>query len=218
MGCIMTNVQCVPVYRGTIGNLACLTVDGRSLHDALGVRSEFSNWMRGRIAKYGFVEGRDFSLALKYGDKPEGGRPSREYTLTLSMAKELCMVENSENGRLTRRYFIECEHKARGEAPPQAAQPAAPPAESVIEGLSLDARRDIEPHTRAIAAILGTLRHNLSGEVRDLSFRGLYDGEKHALCIHAMNAMRHHHEAVEHSLDALLDCGRVIAAVKRLHE
>ena len=41
--------------------------------------------------------------------KPNGGRSSREYILTIDMAKELSMVENNEQGRVARRYFINCE-------------------------------------------------------------------------------------------------------------
>ena len=36
-----------------------------------------------------------------------------EYAITLDMAKELSMVENNEQGRLARRYFIECEKRLK---------------------------------------------------------------------------------------------------------
>lgn len=36
-----------------------------------------------------------------------------EYALTIDMAKELSMVENNERGRMARKYFIECEKKAK---------------------------------------------------------------------------------------------------------
>ncbi|NUF08906.1 hypothetical protein GYY70_05100 [Snodgrassella sp. ESL0324] len=44
---------------------------------------------------------------------PKGGRPTKEYILTLDMAKELAMVEKSDIGRKVRKYFIECERKSQ---------------------------------------------------------------------------------------------------------
>jgi hypothetical protein len=40
-------------------------------------------------------------------------QPTKEYRLTLDMAKELAMVENNRAGRLARRYFIWAEELAR---------------------------------------------------------------------------------------------------------
>lgn len=107
----MTTSQLVPVVPGTIGNVHCLTVDGRALHGVLGVRRDFTSWMKGRIAKYGFLDGQDFEVFTKTGENSEGGRPSQEYSCALDMSKELCMVENNEKGRIARRYFIECERQ-----------------------------------------------------------------------------------------------------------
>lgn len=120
----MTTSQLVPVVPGTVGNTQCLTIDGRTLHGVLGVRRDFSTWMKGRISKYGFVQGQDFEVFTKTGENSEldspnlgnqknhgGGRRSMEYRCTLGMGKELCMVENNEQGRVARRYFIECERR-----------------------------------------------------------------------------------------------------------
>ena len=126
----MTASQLVPVVPGTIGNVQCLTVDGRTLHSVLGVRRDFSNWIKGRISKYGFIESQDFEVFAKTGENSEldspnlanqkrhgGDRRSQEYRLTLDMSKELCMVENNEKGRIARRYFIECERRLLSERP-----------------------------------------------------------------------------------------------------
>ena len=114
----MTDSKILPVSPGTIGDHSCLTVDARTLHAALGVKRDFSNWIKARITKYGFEEGKDYekivndSSSPKMANAPPKGLPPINYILTLGMAKELCMVENNEQGRVARRYFIECERRA----------------------------------------------------------------------------------------------------------
>lgn len=96
----------IPIYKGESGQV----VDARELHEFLEVGKDFSNWIKDRIEKYEFVEGEDFTPVLA---KSTGGRPSTEYTLTLDTAKEIAMVENNEQGRKIRKYFIEVENRAR---------------------------------------------------------------------------------------------------------
>lgn len=103
------NPQLIPVVSAAIGNQTVQTVDGRALHTFLEVPTEFSKWMDRRIEEYGFIDGQDFSPFLA---KSTGGRPTKEYALTLDMAKELSMVERTEKGKQARRYFIECERIA----------------------------------------------------------------------------------------------------------
>jgi phage anti-repressor protein len=93
----------------TIQNMNQQGVDARLLHTRLGVRRDFSHWINDRINKYGFIENQDFVVSVNSGENLKGGRPANDYTLTLDMAKELCMVQNNEAGRKTRRYFIEVE-------------------------------------------------------------------------------------------------------------
>lgn len=88
-------------------------VSARELHEFLESKQEFANWIKNRIDKYGFVENQDFEVFDNFIKNPSGGRPLKEYALTLDMAKELAMVEGNEKGRQARRYFIECEKKLR---------------------------------------------------------------------------------------------------------
>ena len=127
-----TNTQLVPVFSGELQNETVQLCNGRDLHVTLSVGRDFSNWMKGRIEEYGFIENEDYvrfspNLAKTFADENAefdspvlanqtrrgGDRRSIEYHLTLDMAKQLAMVENNEKGRQVRRYFIEVEKRAR---------------------------------------------------------------------------------------------------------
>jgi len=99
---------------GQLNSLIALrhVVDGRELHAFLESRRQFADWITQRIAKYGFVENQDFARFSQNCEKPQGGRPSTAYILSLDMAKELSMVENNARGREARCYFIEMERRA----------------------------------------------------------------------------------------------------------
>ena len=38
------------------------TVNARELHSFLESKQEFAHWIKNRIAKYGFIEGEDFTI------------------------------------------------------------------------------------------------------------------------------------------------------------
>src|SRR5712664_3287122 len=63
--------------------------------------------LEGRIAQYGFVEGRDFVTVQETTVTVQNGKtyrsPRIDYQGTLSMGKELAMVENNYQARLARR-------------------------------------------------------------------------------------------------------------------
>ena len=88
-------------------------VNARELHQKLGSKYQFANWIQERISKYGFVENQDFEVFKGNLKNSNGGRCRIEYALSLDMAKELCMVENNEAGRKIRKYFIDMENEAR---------------------------------------------------------------------------------------------------------
>ncbi len=67
---------------------------GTWMHQFLEVQSKYADWLKNRIEKYYFVENQDYLGFTENLVKPQGGRPTIEYGLSLDMAKELCMVEN----------------------------------------------------------------------------------------------------------------------------
>jgi len=85
----------------------------RDLWEFLKSKRKFSDWIKQRIEKYGFVEGEDW-VFHKFV-KNSNGRPVTNYIISLDMAKELSMVEANDIGRKVRRYFIEVEKQASKE-------------------------------------------------------------------------------------------------------
>ena len=132
--------ELIPLHSQTINGNAVETVSARELHTFVGSKQEFSNWIKNRVEKYGFVENVDFLIILS--KTPNGGRPSQEYFITLDMAKQLAMVENNEKGKQARRYFIECEKQLHE----QIANPVPTPTPPVAGGL--------EDKMRAFAFVL----------------------------------------------------------------
>ena len=85
------------------------TCNARDLHKFLEVPSRFNDWIKRRIEEYGFVEGKDYILLTH--DRVSGSTTPRDYIVTVDMAKELSMVERTEQGRKSRQYFIRVERE-----------------------------------------------------------------------------------------------------------
>lgn len=83
-------------------------VSARDLHKALNVKARFNDWIT-RMIEYGFAEGVDFYSFLS--KTQNGGRPSVEYNLTISTAKEIAMLQRNEKGKQVRNYFIQVEER-----------------------------------------------------------------------------------------------------------
>ena len=89
-------------------------VSARDLHNFLESKRQFVDWIEFRIKQYSFILNEDYTIEKGFSQKNEKvGRPSKEYIVTVDMAKELSMVENNEKGKQARRYFIQCEKKMR---------------------------------------------------------------------------------------------------------
>ncbi|MBY6208786.1 MULTISPECIES: antA/AntB antirepressor family protein [Halomonas] len=114
-----SNAAIIAIGTASIGGQAIETVNARELHAFLGVGRDFTSWIKSRIAQYGFAEGGDFVVLV--AAPQNGGAGNRgvrtEYHLSLDMAKELSMVERNEKGKQARRYFIECERRAKDVTP-----------------------------------------------------------------------------------------------------
>jgi phage anti-repressor protein len=77
----------------------------------LQIGRDFSDWIKNFINSQKFVENQDFEVFAKFGENPSGGRPSKEYLLTMDMAKWISLSVDNVRGDEARRYFIAWEKK-----------------------------------------------------------------------------------------------------------
>ncbi len=80
-------------------------VSARDLHKLLEVKTAYKDWFP-RMCEYGFAEGQDFCSFLS---ESTGGRPAQDAILTIDMAKEICMLQRNEKGKIARQYFLQLE-------------------------------------------------------------------------------------------------------------
>ncbi len=86
------------------------TVSGRELHRELGVKTAYKDWFP-RMCEYGFTQGEDFNPFKNDRVRIEGNRSVirtvDDAAITIDMAKEICMLQRNEKGKLARRYFLQ---------------------------------------------------------------------------------------------------------------
>ncbi|MDK8496830.1 antA/AntB antirepressor family protein [Corynebacterium marquesiae] len=136
--------ELIPIHN----NNGAQAVMGRDLHAFLESKEAYTRWISRLIEKYGFVAGQDFMTKMS---ESTGGRPSENHILTLDMAKEISMVQNNDKGRQARRYFIECERRAKEPvqlSPEELMARAIKVADSTIKELEAKTR-ELEPAAKS---------------------------------------------------------------------
>ena len=101
-----TTMEIAPIFDNENGEVK---ISGRQLHMFLEVPTRYNDWFA-RMCEYGFAEGVDFYSNLSKTSEL-GGRPATDHLMTLSMAKELAMLQRTEKGKEARRYFIRIEEE-----------------------------------------------------------------------------------------------------------
>lgn len=81
------------------------TISARELHEKLNVRSKYADWFKNIVA-YGFIEGTDFNTVSK--NLENGGRTIEHY-ISMDMAKQICMIQRTPEGKEIRQYLIDLE-------------------------------------------------------------------------------------------------------------
>lgn len=85
------------------------TVSARELHKALGIKYDFSRWVKSNFSE--FVENTDFfggHIDVR-GNQYGGTQTVDDYNLSVDMAKHLCLMSKTEKGKICRQYLIDLE-------------------------------------------------------------------------------------------------------------
>ncbi|MGR6980311.1 antA/AntB antirepressor family protein [Testudinibacter sp. P27/CKL/0425] len=136
----------LPIQESYFQGVTTHSINARDLHRFLESKRQFANWIKSKIDRYGFKQGEDFAIVESFC-KPEmtskkstgenlsltnllssknkqstKARPQTQidYHLSLNMAKELAMLERNQQGKLARKYFIDCETELNRVAPQRA--------------------------------------------------------------------------------------------------
>lgn len=86
------------------------TVSARELYKGLEITDRFNRWFDS-LLKYGFEENQDFRCVKTSTQQNQYGgiKEIDDYSITLDMAKQICMLQRSELGKKYRMYLINLE-------------------------------------------------------------------------------------------------------------
>lgn len=110
MNLTLIHNELLPIYTTDKGNKV---VDARELHKFLGVKRQFSNWIKEKFDGHNLTENQDFCLLNKnVKQKNRGGSNRLDYILRLETAKIIAMGTNNTKGDEIKNYFLKCERIA----------------------------------------------------------------------------------------------------------
>lgn len=127
--------ELVPVYETSAGEKV---VYGSELHEVLGVKSRYREWIDRRLLDIDAVENEDFQAAEF---SAPSGQTKKDHIIKLDAAKEMAMLERNEKGKQVRRYFIRVEKKYK--AASLATQELSPQLQVMIN-LEIEQKRQAE--------------------------------------------------------------------------
>lgn len=86
------------------------TVSARELYKGLEITDRFNRWFES-LLKYGFVENEDFCCVKTSTQQNQYGgiKEIDDYAISIDMAKQICMLQRSEQGKRYRQYLANLE-------------------------------------------------------------------------------------------------------------
>lgn len=85
------------------------TVSARDLHEKLNIGTKFATWFP-RMCEYGFTENEDYeAISQKWVTAQGNETTSTDYSISVDMAKQICMIQRTPEGKQCRQYLIDLE-------------------------------------------------------------------------------------------------------------
>lgn len=104
----------------SLNNEDVKTANGRDIHRELGVKQDFSDWVKVQIKRVDLTEDVDYVKLPQKRELSATGQTLIEYHFTVESGKHIAMMSATAKGKAVRNYFLECEKQAKQ-------QPKAPP-------------------------------------------------------------------------------------------
>lgn len=130
-----------------------LAVSARELYEGLEIKSNFTTWFD-RMCEYGFSENDYKKCFPNLESGCNGGQNMVDYQISVDMAKQICMIQRTEKGRVYRQYFLDIE-KAWN-TPERVMARALKFAQKTIDGLKEDNKK-LENTVREMDEVIGRL-------------------------------------------------------------
>lgn len=143
-------------------------ISARELHSYLGVGTHFRDWFP-RMTEYGFVENTDYTPLIF--EHPQNGQPTKDFAMTVEMAKEICMLQRNDKGKQARQYFIDLEKQWN--SPEQVMSRALRIADRTIESLKQNVS-ELQPKAEFYDAVIGSRTAcDMAVVAKTLNFKGV---------------------------------------------
>ena len=85
------------------------TVSARELHERLKIGTPYHKWFP-RMCEYGFSENSDYTVTDKNVHNSNGGKQTvKDADISIDMAKQICMIQRTPEGKQCRQYLIDLE-------------------------------------------------------------------------------------------------------------
>lgn len=85
------------------------TVSARELHGKLNIGTQYTKWFE-RMCEYGFSENEDFKAISQKRLTAQGNETTYiDHEISLDMAKQICMIQRTPEGKAVRQYLIDLE-------------------------------------------------------------------------------------------------------------
>ena len=113
---VENNEEFIPIYETDKGEKV---VNGRELHEGLGVQADFSHWIKNSLNSVDATE-KDFYKHVFKDELSKTGQTKTDYILKLEIAKEICLVAGAsprandllrQKSKAYRKYLIQFEER-----------------------------------------------------------------------------------------------------------